>query len=358
MPNAEHRPVRDRDYLRDRYGLVFKVIGDVHPPDHYLGYVKYYPDPRGDRQLHGRTYRQNNVVSKSFGLLADRPECYVYSDVLGCVITGLPHSDIAAHYSCRQALLDIYEQPEAVEWTRAGRDLLAIIRRIMELGVQAEFGVTGSFLAGCFNKASDIDLVCYGGAGYQVACELFEDTRLIKPYDGGDLNRLYTRRAKYMVGCSFDMLIKQEKRKLQGLTVSGDIHTNCEPLRIDDDRTFARVCTKEIGHLSVRATITSHEQGLATPAFYGIEVMTVLESTVDEPESLARRVTHVRSYLGAYTGAFRAGDMVHLSGKLVYTSDDDRSGFGIELTPWSAAESYLANLTTSRVDQLGHGGAT
>src|SRR5580693_5033099 len=41
--------VRDRDYLLDRHGVIFKVIGDVHPESHYLGYVKYYPDSKGDR---------------------------------------------------------------------------------------------------------------------------------------------------------------------------------------------------------------------------------------------------------------------------------------------------------------------
>ena len=59
--------IRDRDYLLDRHGVIFKVIGDVHPDSHYLGYVKYHPDGKGDRRLFGKTYRQNSVVSKSLG---------------------------------------------------------------------------------------------------------------------------------------------------------------------------------------------------------------------------------------------------------------------------------------------------
>ncbi|MGG7568817.1 hypothetical protein [Streptomyces sirii] len=80
------------------------MIGDVHPGSHWLGYVKYYPAERGDRSLSGRTYRQNTVVSKAFGILADRPECYVYSPAVGCVITGVPREDIITHHSCRRAL--------------------------------------------------------------------------------------------------------------------------------------------------------------------------------------------------------------------------------------------------------------
>jgi uncharacterized protein len=325
--------------------VIFKVIGDVHPDSHYLGYVKYHPDGKGDRRLFGQTYRQNSVVSKSFGILANRPECYVYSAVLGCVITGVPRQEIAAHYSCRQALAAIHDDPGRVEAARAGRDLLAIIEHIVSSGSADLFGVTGSFLVGCFTPRSDIDLVCYGTAGYEAAHELFRNTRLIRPYAGEDLMRLYLRRAKYMSGSDFDTLIRQELRKLQGLTPHVDAHVNCEPIRLDHDRTFARMYAKEIGEMTLLATIIDHSQGLATPALYQIEVRAILSSTVDDPDAFARRITQMRSYLGAYTGAFRTGDTVYVTGKLVHVQDGDCSTFGIELTPWNVSASYLANLT-------------
>ncbi|MER5503592.1 hypothetical protein ACFYXP_38820 [Streptomyces sp. NPDC002466] len=95
--------------------MIFKVIGDAHPGTHFLGYVKYYPDDRGDRTLFGRTYRQNSIVSKAFGILADRPECYIYSPTVGCVITGVPHEDIVTHCSCRQTLAALHQPPDS--WT-------------------------------------------------------------------------------------------------------------------------------------------------------------------------------------------------------------------------------------------------
>ncbi|MFJ4962785.1 hypothetical protein ACIP6P_10120 [Streptomyces sp. NPDC088729] len=102
---------------------------------------------------------------------------------------------------------------------------------------------------------------------------------------------------------------------------------------------------QEVGQISVLARITDHREGLATPALYGIKVETVLASTIDEAEVFARRITHLRSYLGAYTGAFRRDDTVHLAGRLVHIQGPTGTrGFGIELTPWSATESYLANL--------------
>ncbi|MGW5070555.1 hypothetical protein ACWEQJ_31465, partial [Streptomyces cyaneofuscatus] len=99
----------------DRSGVIFKVIGDVHPDSHWLGYVKYYPDERGDRTLFGKTYRQNTVVSKAFGILADRPECYVYSPAIGCVITGVPREDVVLHYSCRHALTALHRSADLLD---------------------------------------------------------------------------------------------------------------------------------------------------------------------------------------------------------------------------------------------------
>ncbi|WP_437105195.1 hypothetical protein [Streptomyces sp. enrichment culture] len=338
--------IRDRDYLLDRAGVIFKVIGDVHPGTHFLGYVKYYPDARGDRVLFDRTYRQNTVVSKAFGLLADRPECYIYSPAVGCVITGVPREDIVTHYSCRQTLTTLHQDPGLLDQTAVSKDLLAIINWIVAAGAADVIGVTGSFLVGACNARSDIDLVCYGPRGYEAAQALFAERTLIRPYEGETLTRLYVRRAKYMVGGSFDALMRQEARKLQGLTTGAGAHINCEPLRADGDKTFAGIVAKEVGAISVLARITDHSGGLVTPALYGIEVDTVTESTVDEPSVFARRITHLRSYLGAYTGAFRTGDLVYLSGRLVHIQGPGaHNGFGIELTPWSAAESFLANLT-------------
>ncbi|UGQ12052.1 hypothetical protein LO772_00080 [Yinghuangia sp. ASG 101] len=157
--------------------------------------------------------------------------------------------------------------------------------------------------------------------------------------------RLYLRRAKYLEGSAFDALIRQDQRKLQGITPGADAHINCEPLRDDDDPAFVRMTAKEIGDVTLLARITDHSQGLATPALYGVQVTTILSATVDEPDRFARRITHLRSYLGAYTGTFRTGDTVHVAGKLVHFHLGDHTGFGVELTPWNTGTSYLANLT-------------
>ncbi|MDT0329205.1 hypothetical protein [Nocardiopsis lambiniae] len=104
---------------------------------------------------------------------------------------------------------------------------------------------------------------------------------------------------------------------------------------------------KEIGEITLLATVTDHAEGILTPALYRIRVDRVLRSTVDDPESFADRIVHLRSYLGAYTGAFRAGDPIHVVGRLVHLSQGTEDTFGVELTPWTASRSYLADLAPS-----------
>ncbi|MFI6062234.1 hypothetical protein [Streptomyces sp. NPDC051286] len=66
-------------------------------------------------------------MSKAFGILADRPECYIYSPAVGCVITGVPREDIVTHYSCRQTLAALHQTPGLLDQTAVSKDLLAII---------------------------------------------------------------------------------------------------------------------------------------------------------------------------------------------------------------------------------------
>lgn len=92
---------------------------------------------------------------------------------------------------------------------------------------------------------------------------------------------------------------------------------NCEPcescksLGADGDRTLAAVAAQGDGAIGVLARITNHTEGLATPAVDGITVDTVTGFTIGEAATFARRITQRRSYLGAYPGVFREGDVFY-----------------------------------------------
>ncbi|UGQ12027.1 hypothetical protein LO772_35650 [Yinghuangia sp. ASG 101] len=204
--------VRDRDYLLDRHGVVFKVIGDVHPDSHDLGYVKYHPDPKGDRRLFGDRCRQNTIVAKSFGILADRPERYLYSPVLGCVITGLPRQDITRHYSARQALRLLHHDRRLAGPTRSAATFSRSSTASQRPGTRncSVSPARSSSAAATPAPTSTSSATEPPDTTPPAACS--RNKRLIRPYAGDDLMRLYLRRAEYPEGSAFDALIRQERR--------------------------------------------------------------------------------------------------------------------------------------------------
>ncbi|MEV8312397.1 hypothetical protein AB0P36_35225 [Streptomyces flavidovirens] len=76
------------------------------------------------------------------------------------MITGVaPHGH--HHAPLRPPGPAIDTNPESVAGARAVRDLSALIARIADDGHAVLFGITCSFLVGCFIDRSDIDLFCY-----------------------------------------------------------------------------------------------------------------------------------------------------------------------------------------------------
>ncbi len=320
--------------------MVFSVIGDVHPPSHYVGFAKYHPSAAGDRMLFGRRYERNGSLKRSASILADRPECVVHSPALGCKMTGIPRHDVVTHYSTRAALSDLDRDRFAA--FAVGRDLLTIADLLAADGAIDHLGVTGSFLIGCPNDASDIDLACYGPAGVDTAQRLFADRRVIRPYVGADFARLCRQRALDLPGTTWETRTRRERRRLQGRTARAGAHVNCEQLRADDDPGPAPSVATSMGDVTVVALITDHEPALATPAWYRVEVERVVTSSLDHDQAPAPQIRFVRSYLGAYRGAFRAGERICASGQLLALQPGD--DLMVELTDWTGTRSYGARL--------------
>ena len=320
--------------------MVFSVIGDVHPPSHYIGFAKYHPSAAGDRVLFGRRYERNGSLKRSASILADRPECVVHSPALGCKMTGIPRDDVVAHYSTRAALSHLDRDHFAA--LAVGRDLLSIADLLVADGAIDHLGVTGSFLIGCPHEASDIDLACYGPAGVDTAQRLFADRRVIRPYVGADFAKLCRQRALDLPGTTWDTLTRRERRRLQGRTARAGAHVNCEPLRADDDPGPAPTVATTMGDVTVVALITDHEPALATPAWYRVEVERVVSSSVDHGQASAPQIRFLRSYHGEYRGAFRAGERICASGQLLALQPGD--DLVVELTDWTGTRSYGARL--------------
>jgi hypothetical protein len=163
------RSFRDRDYIITPEGFIFTVIGNIHPVERVIAYLKYVPDDRGKwgrgRSRYRRVLEHYNVPSvvDSMELLrANAPRYLFESTVHGITLPAVPTGRIAQHLRPEQRRLQLESTEDRDELEDRTLELIDLISK--NTGVPAgSFGVTGSVLARIHDPTfSDIDLVVYG----------------------------------------------------------------------------------------------------------------------------------------------------------------------------------------------------
>ena len=172
--------------------------------------------------------------------------------------------------------------------------------------------------------------------------DYFQNNRIIQKYEGDLAIELFNRRMIHMAAMDFDTLILQESRKMQGIIAGTKIHINCQPLR-DSDDTFMDIQMLEIGEISCVICITDDQQGMFSPAYYGIEVLSIVDGIFNDV-AFKKDITVLLSFIGAFSQSFKNGDRVFVEGKLVRIVKNEKITFGIELSPWNTNRTFKAIL--------------
>jgi predicted nucleotidyltransferase len=163
------RSFRDRDYLITPECFIFVVIGNLHPADRVIAYLKYVPDKHG-RWGHGDShyrrvlehYSVPCVIDSMRFLRENAPEYVFESNVHGISLPAVPTWRIAEHLRPEQRVLQLQSAGQRDELENKA---LRLIERIsLDAGVSVDsLGLTGSVLAGIHDPSfSDIDIVVYG----------------------------------------------------------------------------------------------------------------------------------------------------------------------------------------------------
>ena len=163
------RSFRDHDYIETVDGLLFTVVGNVHPGDRVLAYLKNLPSLRG-RWKRGskryarsmRYYSSSNVMRTVESLRRTNPQYVFDSKILNLSFSAVPIERISKHYLPEEHLAKLRTLRDLDVLQQKAVDLATVISQ--ESGVSVKyFGVTGSILVDLHNvKFSDIDLVVYG----------------------------------------------------------------------------------------------------------------------------------------------------------------------------------------------------
>ena len=199
------RHPKDKDFVETTEGLLFTVVGYLHPPDAYTAYLKYRPDAEGKWERQGTHYRRMlqvysaaEVKSSIDWLRENHPEYVSLDTVRGFELTLVPWKNTVAYYLPEVRLIEILNDPQDPLESKVS----ALVTLLSEAsGVPMNrFGITGSLLLEIHNPMfSDIDLLVYGREHAQqirdTMDQLFGENK-VKPYSPDEIRGWQHRQAQ------------------------------------------------------------------------------------------------------------------------------------------------------------------
>ena len=308
---------RDRDFVETVEGLLFCVVGYLHPPGQVTAYLKYVPDP-GGKWRRGETgysrvipYYHVSQVENTYGFLGESHPEYIYScPVRNITVSSVPRDRIKAYYRPRDRLASIMEEP-GDELESKLRDLVTLLSGLAGIDTR-DLGVTGSILTGSHSpEFSDIDLTVYGQTASTALREALRETRR----DGGVIRSFsaskreaWSRSREERFPLSFGQLMEFAERRWNYGEYMGT-YFSIHPVRADQEVTeeYGESTYASIGSVRGSATVADASEAIYLPAIYRLE---------DVETDSGHDVAEVASYEGLYADMFYAGERIEFSGIL------------------------------------------
>ena len=304
--------LREGDYIETREHLIFTVKGLSHPEGRTIAYLRYIPDPRGDRTSRDdRKFRRIYDLRESTEYLRTNFTKYLYfDDGRGVLLQAVPKTEIIRVYRPIEGLAEMREKTIGVLEETAVRFAEAISR---EAGLYLKsIGISGSLLLGLATASSDIDLIVYGEENcrraYEALKRLREREDWVSPYDAKRVMGI-TKARWSETGIDLNILTRIEMSKvLHGLLGERDyfIRLVKDWGNIKEDR----ASYMPLGTAVIRARIKDDSNSIFTPCSYLVEDCRFLGGAVQG------MVEEFVSFRGRFTEQARVGELVEARGKL------------------------------------------
>lgn len=322
------RGFRDRDYVKTLEGLYFTVLGNVHPKDKVIAYLKYAPSNKGmwgkAPHLYDRPIKDYTVhnVNKMMSFLSNHYPQYI-DEVFNIKFSAVPCKNIAVHYKPEEKLQELINLKVKDELQRKTVKLASILSK--ESGVSIEnFGVTGSILINLHNlKFSDIDLTVYGKENSLAIKESLKNIFLknkgeIKKFSIKDFKEWYKGK-----GSLYPLTFKEALTIFERAWNKGKFHEtpfSIHPVKIENEvkEEFGEEKYFSLGLVTVKTKIIDANESFFMPGKYKVDFK--LKHNNEEI-----KVEEIVTFEGFYAGIAEAGEEVLIKGKLERVENKNRN---------------------------------
>ncbi len=327
-----NRGFRDRDFLETNDGMIFCVIGNIHPKDRVIAYLKYIINNSASNSIwsrHGLIYQRMiplysaMEVKKASQYLRDNyPEYIVYDKYKNIEFTEVPINKIKVHYKPEERLREIINE--------GPKDILEelIVHLTSKLSNEAKipidnFGVTGSVLLKMHNpKFSDMDIVIYGSPNARAIKDallrLYEERNSGFSRPSGDILNKWvneiTAAHPFTVDEARVLFTKYKWNKAVYRGRPFSIH----PIKVEDEITesWEQKIHKPLCLATLKARVIDSRDSFFMPAVYQVSDVNILNGCKYQNE-----IRQVVSYESLYTDIAQDGDEILVYGKMEEVHD-------------------------------------
>jgi predicted nucleotidyltransferase len=316
---------KDRDLIETNEGLIFCVVGYLHPPDRFTAYLKYVPSSEGKWMRGDSAYSRVvpfyhvTQVENTYSILKDKYSKYLFNcPVRNIVVSSVPREDVLRYYHPKERLDSILKEGASDTLEEKLVSLVEFLKD--ETGMStSDLGVTGSILTKTHNPSfSDIDLTLHGISATNKIRKVIKDIRKanseFEPFNNKQISEWCSDRTKRFP-LSFDDL-KLIARRRWNYAYYKKTYVSFHPIRLDSeiDEAYGGLVYFPKGLISGTASISNSNESAFLPAIYKIEE-TNTELDLD--------IKQLVSYEGMFSDIFRAGERVEFSGILEKVSGRD-----------------------------------
>jgi predicted nucleotidyltransferase len=295
------------DFIETVDELFFAVKGFKHPVDRVIAYLRYVPDPLGDRKLKNIRYRRVYDLEDTTNYLKKHFPIYLsWIDYISQTLQTVPRIRIKRIYKPREGFNKINrDNRKKLDYlTREFASSLSNQSNVSKKSI----GISGSLLIGLSTDDSDIDLIIYGEENGR---KIYNGLKKIRR-DSSVIHSLNLKNATKKVMSRWGKTsIKPEKfieleigKKLHGFFKDKEYFIRL--IKIPANEEIAR----PIKGVRGRAKIKEDKDSIFTPCTYNIE------NTEGFNEVNLSNITELWSLRGKFTEQAKKGDLVEFEGTL------------------------------------------
>jgi predicted nucleotidyltransferase len=309
------RPIIEGFAVETIDGAILTVKGLLHPPERVIAYLRYVPDPAGDRQRGDRSYRRIYHFSEQREILVARyPDLIGYDPVLGAEVQSVPRSRIHTVYDPVR-FLDALRQTGPTRTVEDDALALAVLIRDAAGVPWSSLGISGSILVGTQRPESDVDLVVYGEESARAVHRALED---LMADPAGALGRLdddelailhQTHRPE--TPPSFADFARAQRRKVnEGRFRGRSVFVRCVKELDEYGECYGDRRYRPLGPVTGQGVVSEDRDAMFTPCRYELEEVTILAG------AQVADLDAIVSYRGRFSDQARVGERVEMRGTL------------------------------------------